>query len=91
MNLLISAVAPHRAALHLQLTTELVAAAAGTASEAAPADSMWQQAGASALQHAGAWASQLLRAVSEGNFPSGDGAPQTSSPDGEVSSVLSEL
>ena len=61
-----------RVALHLQLTTELIAAASGAASEAAP-ESMWQQAGASALQHAAEWSLQLLAALSDGsaNSPKG--------------------
>ena len=51
-----------RAALHLQLTTELVTAASGTGPEAAPM-SMWQHAGAFALQHSAEWSSELLAAL----------------------------
>ncbi len=49
--------------MHLQLTTELVSAASG-ADVAAP-ESMWQHTGASALQHAAEWSSELLAALSD--------------------------
>ena len=53
-----------RTALHLQLTTELVSAASGADAEGAP-ESMWQHTGASALQHAAEWSSELLAALSD--------------------------
>jgi len=53
-----------RAALHLQLTTELVTAAAG-ADSAAALVSMWEHAGATALQQAIVCSSELLTVLSD--------------------------
>lgn len=61
-----------RAALHLQLTTELVTAAAGAGSEAG-AESIWQQAGAAAMQDAVSWASRLLQSLTECDLSSASG------------------
>ena len=53
-----------RAALHLQLTTELVTTAAATGAEGTATESMWQRTGALAMQDATAWALDLLAALS---------------------------
>ena len=53
-----------RAGLHLQLTTELVTAAAAAGAGCAEAQSMWQRSGALAVVGATAWALELLAALS---------------------------
>ena len=53
-----------RAALHLQLTTELVTAAAAAGAEEAATESMWQRIGSLAVRHAIAWGLGLLTALS---------------------------
>lgn len=52
-----------RAALHLQLTTELVTAAAAAGAEDSATESMWQHTGAQAIQDATAWALDMLAAL----------------------------
>ena len=63
-----------RTALHLQLTTELVTAAAAAGAEGVATESMWQRTGALAIQDAAAWALELLAALSGCGFerPSGE-------------------
>ena len=56
--------ADRRTAMHLQLTTELVSAASGADAKGAP-ESMWQHTGASALQHAAEWSSELLAVLTD--------------------------